>query len=80
MAIIRYCEELRGDKPELSKKAICEKSSNIFNIHWTSALKICDHFKTTKCIQPRKIKQSKVDYKTDVAFYYIKDELGTVTI
>jgi hypothetical protein len=31
MALIRYCEELKGDNPELSKKAICEKASNIFN-------------------------------------------------
>jgi hypothetical protein len=23
-ALIRYCEELKDDKPELSKKAICE--------------------------------------------------------
>jgi hypothetical protein len=34
MALIRYCEELKGDNPEfrvtqLSKKAICEKASNI---------------------------------------------------
>jgi hypothetical protein len=36
-----------------------------------------DRLKTTKCIQPRKKVRSKVDYKTDVAFYYIKEELGT---
>jgi hypothetical protein len=34
MTLIRYCEDLKGDNPEfrvtqLSKKAICEKTSNI---------------------------------------------------
>jgi hypothetical protein len=34
MALIRYCEDLKGDNPEfrvtqLSKKAFCEKASNI---------------------------------------------------
>jgi hypothetical protein len=29
MALIRYCEELEGGNPELSRKAICEKASNI---------------------------------------------------
>jgi hypothetical protein len=32
MALIWYCEELKGDNPELSKKAMCEKASNIFNV------------------------------------------------
>jgi hypothetical protein len=34
MALIRCCEELKGDGPELSKKAICEKASNIFNVSY----------------------------------------------
>jgi hypothetical protein len=38
MALIRYCEELKGDIPELSKKAIYEKASNIFNVQLISKL------------------------------------------
>jgi hypothetical protein len=34
--LIRYCEKLKGDNPELSKKAICEKASNIFNVSYYS--------------------------------------------
>jgi hypothetical protein len=34
MALIRYCEELKGDNRELSKKAICEKASNIFSVSY----------------------------------------------
>jgi hypothetical protein len=68
MALIRYCEELKGDNPELRKlqtysmyriKYLFSKfpfiSVNTFLkwVPWTSAI-ICDGFKTTTCIQPRK--------------------------
>jgi hypothetical protein len=53
MALIRYCEELKGDNPELSKKAICEKASNIFNVSFIiyfrkyfskiDTLDVCNH-------------------------------------
>jgi hypothetical protein len=33
MALIRYGEELKGENPELSKKAICEKASNINSMY-----------------------------------------------
>nr|XP_015837232.1 PREDICTED: uncharacterized protein LOC107398254 isoform X1 [Tribolium castaneum] len=49
----------------------------MFDIHHTVAFKILDHFKASKCVEaPKKKGRPKVNYKTNPAFYYIKEELG----
>nr|XP_015835148.1 PREDICTED: uncharacterized protein LOC103312768 isoform X3 [Tribolium castaneum] len=77
LAIVRYSEEITNQNAELRKKEICEKDARMFDIHHTVAFKILDHFKASKCVEaPKKKGRPKVNYKTNPAFYYIKEELG----
>jgi hypothetical protein len=32
MAVVRYCEELKTEKPAMLTKEICDRASHIFNV------------------------------------------------
>jgi hypothetical protein len=32
MAVVRYCEELKTEKPAMLTKQICDRASHIFNV------------------------------------------------